>query len=72
MTPFWMNYKYHPTMQLKPPKDPCFSSQVQVDSWMADVEGTHEIFWEHIMESQERQTKYPGGHEMISEAEDKV
>jgi hypothetical protein len=43
MTPFWANYNYHLTMQVKPPKDPSFKSQVQEDSWMAGMEETHRI-----------------------------
>jgi hypothetical protein len=41
MTPIWANYKYHPTMQFKPPKDPNFRSQVQTDWLKAGMEETH-------------------------------
>jgi len=32
MTPFWVNWNYHPTMQLKPPLNPIVWSQAQADS----------------------------------------
>jgi hypothetical protein len=72
MTPFWLNYNYHPTMQCKPPKDPSFRSQVHADSWMAGVEETHQIPWENIIEAQDQQTKYAGGKEMTFAVGDKV
>jgi hypothetical protein len=50
MTPFWANYKNHPTMQFKPPKNPSFRSQVQANSGMAGVEETHQNLWENIIE----------------------
>ena len=41
MTPFWANYNHHPTMQLTPPMDPSYRSQVQADLWMTAIEETH-------------------------------
>jgi len=72
MTPFWANYNYHPTMQFKPPKDPSFRSQVRADWWITNVEETHRILWETIIEAQERQTQYVGGKEMTFAVGDKV
>ena len=58
MTRFCANYNYYPTMQLKPPNDPSFISQVQADSWMAGVERTHRILWENIIKAAQGQTMY--------------
>jgi len=38
MTPVWVNYNNHPTIQFKHPKDPNFCSQVQANLWMAGME----------------------------------
>jgi len=72
MTPFWANYNYHPTMHIKPPKDPSFRSQVQADTSMAGVEETHRTLRENIIAAQERQTTSGGGKDMTFALGDKV
>jgi len=72
MTPFWANYKYHPTMQFKPAKNPSFISQVQADSWMTGMEETHQILWENIFEAHEHKTQCNGRKEMTFAVGDKL
>jgi len=72
MTPFWANYDYNPTMQIKPPKEPSFRSQIQADRWVEGLEETHRLLWENLEEAQARQSKYARGKDMIFKAREKV
>jgi len=58
MTPFWVNYNHHSTMQLKLPKNFSFRSQVQADGWMAGLKETYLILWKHVFKAHMRYPKY--------------
>ena len=59
-------------MQFKHPKDPCFRSQGQENSWIAGMEETHQIFRENIIEAYERQRKYASWKEITFAVGDTV
>jgi len=56
MTPFWVNYNHHSTMQVKLPKNLSFRSQVQADGGIAGQKETYLILSKHVYKAQMRYT----------------
>jgi len=73
MTPFWANCHYHPPMQFKPPKAPSnMTSEILPDATVSDMEETHRLLRESLLEAQARQSKYAGGKDMTFEVRNQV
>jgi hypothetical protein len=73
MTPFWANYHYHPPMQFKLPNAPSnMRSEILADAMVSEMEETHRLLRESLLEAQARQSKYAGRNDMTIEVGNKV
>ena len=73
MTPFWVNYHYHPVMQFKAPKQPSsLNSDIQADTFAAGLEETRQTLCKNFQMAQANQTKHAGGKEVVFSVGDKV
>jgi hypothetical protein len=72
LTPFFANYRYHPEMHFKPPKDARFRSERAADERLGKLQAARNRLRKSILEAQERLTRYAGGKGMTFEVGDKV
>jgi hypothetical protein len=73
MTPFWVNYHYHPVEQFTAPNQPSgLKSAIKPDTLAADFQETHQTLHNKLQKVQGSQRKYAGSREVVFEIGNKV
>jgi hypothetical protein len=74
ITPIWALYHRNPQTQVKAPKPPAshLKLEIQADAVLEELEKTHRVLRENLLEAQKRQSKYASSKEITFKVGDKV